>query len=104
MFRLNSRIICGKNLENSICEREDIKLANLEKYNEVFKGVFSVEENVLNDNFTFEKIESWDSMAHLSLISALEDAFEIMLETEDILHFGGYENGKKILSKYGVSF
>jgi len=79
-------------------------MTNIEKYNEVFKSIFGVEDDALNDSFTFEKIESWDSMAHLSLISALEDAFEVMFETEDILHFGGYGNGKKILSKYGVSF
>ena len=36
------------------------------------------------------------------LISELEDAFDIMFESEDILHYGSYENGKAILRKYGV--
>ena len=44
----------------------------------------------------------WDSLAHMELIAQLEDVFGIMLETEDIIHFGGYENGKKILAKYGI--
>ncbi len=43
-----------------------------------------------------------DSAAHLSLISELEDAFDVMFESEDVLHYGSYENGKAILRKYGV--
>mgnify|MGYP000777773696 FL=1 len=38
----------------------------------------------------------------MELIAQLEDEFEIMFETDDITHFGGYENGKAILAKYGV--
>ena len=41
-------------------------------------------------------------MAHMELIALLEDTFHIMLDTEDILHYGSYENGKNILKKYGV--
>ena len=40
----------------------------------------------------------------MELIAQLEDEFGIMLDTDDITHFGGYENGKKILSKYGIEF
>ena len=43
------------------------------------------------------------SVAHLSLISELEDAFDVMFESNDILHYGSYENGKIILEKYGIS-
>ena len=77
-------------------------MTNLEKYNKVFIDVLSVDETVLNDSFTFKDVPQWDSVAHLSLISELEDAFDIMFDSEDILHYGSYENGKKILSKYGV--
>lgn len=79
-------------------------MSNLEKYNGVFTEVFGVSEAELNEGFTFSQVEIWDSLSHLTLISALEDAFDVMFETEDILHFGGYENGKKILERYGVEF
>jgi len=46
--------------------------------------------------------QGWDSMAHMELIALLEDTFNIMFETEDILHYGSYENGKTIIKKYGV--
>lgn len=42
------------------------------------------------------------SVAHLNLISELEDTFDTMLETEDILHYGSYLNGLEILRRNGV--
>ncbi len=77
---------------------------NRDKYNSIFLNIFNVDEGALNDTFNFKDIEKWDSMTHLTLISELEDAFDVMFETEDILHFGGYENGMKILAGYGVEF
>ena len=50
----------------------------------------------------FKNVSKWDSVAHLSLISELEDAFDVMFDSEDILHYESYENGKRILEKYGI--
>ncbi len=79
-------------------------MTNLEKYNDIFKSVFDVTDSELNEDFTFKAVEKWDSFIHLTLISELEENFDILIDSEDILHFGGYENGKSILEKYGVSF
>lgn len=79
-------------------------MTNREKYQKIFMDVFGVNEDVLNESFTFKDVEAWDSLTHLTIISELENSFDVLFETEDILHFGGYENGKKILSKYGVPF
>jgi acyl carrier protein len=38
----------------------------------------------------------------MGLIAALEETFEIMIDTEDIISYASYENGKKILLKYNV--
>lgn len=77
-------------------------MSNLEKYNNAFITVFNVTEDQLNEEFTFKKVEKWDSVSHLSLISELEDAFDIFFDSEDILHYGSYENGKKILNRMGI--
>lgn len=77
---------------------------NFEKYTEIFITVFGIEAGVLNENFTFKNINEWDSMTHMSLITELEDTFDIMFETEDIINYGSYLNGIEILKKYGVSF
>lgn len=77
---------------------------NLEKYNDIFCDVFGVDVEQLNDTFTFGSIKEWDSVAHMNLISELEDTFDVMFETKDILHYGSYLNGIEILKKYDVKF
>lgn len=77
-------------------------MTNLERYNQVFISVLDVTETQLDENFTFKNVSKWDSVAHLSLISELEDVFDVMFDSEDILHYESYENGKRILEKYGI--
>lgn len=77
---------------------------NKQKYIDIFTNIFGVEEDELNENFNFKDVEAWDSFTHLTLIGELEATFDVMFETDDILHFGGFENGMAILSRYGVDF
>lgn len=79
-------------------------MTNLEKLNNIFCEVFSVEQSVLNTDFSKESIENWDSVHQLYLTSAVEDEFDIMLDSEDILEFTSYDNVKKVLSKYDIEF
>lgn len=71
-------------------------MSGIEKYNEVFCEVFCIEEDAL-EGLTYQSIKQWDSVGHMNLISKLEDAFDIMFGTEDIIDFDSYEKGKKIL-------
>ena len=79
-------------------------MKNLEQYKKIFEEIFEVEEQFLDENFTFKDIDKWDSLTHLNLITTLEETFDVMFDTEDILHYGSYLNGIEILKKYGVNF
>jgi acyl carrier protein len=79
-------------------------MTNLEKYNKAFTDTFGVSEDVLGESFTFKDVPVWDSVAHLSLISELEDTFDVLFDADDILHYGSYLNGIEILKRYGVDF
>ena len=79
-------------------------MSNRKKYQQIFEEVFHVDNRELSEHFTFKDVDAWDSFAHLTLISELEDAFGIMFESDDILHFGGYVNGMEILKRYGIDF
>lgn len=75
---------------------------NMRKYNEVFINIFGANEDALNEDFTFENTPKWDSLAHMALISRLEDIFDVLYEADDILHYESYLNGIKILERYGI--
>lgn len=77
-------------------------MTNLEKLNNIFCEVFSVDEFVLKEDFDKNSVEGWDSVHQLSLTSAIEDEFDIMLDAEDILEFTSYDNAKIILAKYEI--
>lgn len=76
----------------------------LANYNSVFCSVFNIEESVLSDDFSSTSVDNWDSITQLSLVTAMEDSFDIMLDPEDILNFKSYAIGKEIVAKYGVKF
>ena len=84
---------------------EDIEMSNLEKYTQVFVDTFEVTPEQVA-GLKYQDIEAWDSVGHMGLISALEDAFDIMMDTDDIIDFNSFEKGKEILAKeeYGVEF
>lgn len=77
-------------------------MENLEKYNNAFVQVFGAKAEELNDNYGKESVSEWDSVHQLSLITELEDAFDIMFDPEDIMEMTSYAKGKELLAKYEV--
>ena len=80
-------------------------MTNQEKYDDAFMTSLEISKDKLPD-LTYQSIPSWDSVGHMTLIAALEDAFDIMMDTEDIIDLSSYEKGKEILAKdeYGIEF
>lgn len=76
-------------------------MTNLEKYNKVFQRVLKKEGDELKE-LRYRGIPAWDSLGHMNLMGELEELFDIMMETPDVLAFTSYEKGKEILAKYGV--
>jgi len=78
-------------------------MTNKEKYEKVFMDSFSVDENKLNEDLVYESVSQWDSVGHMGMIAELEETFDILLETDDIIDFSSYTKGIEILAKYKVS-
>lgn len=77
-------------------------MTNLEKYNRAFVEVFAIDAAALNEEFSKNSVDGWDSVHQLNLITLVEESFGLLLETEEIMEFTSYEKGKDILRKYGV--
>ena len=79
-------------------------MSNLERYNKVFCEIMQVDKNQLA-SLKFKESEYWDSVGHMTLIAALEEEFDIMLEPEDMMALTSYLTGKDILSeRYHILF
>ena len=75
---------------------------SLETYRNAFIEAFGVEEDAVAD-LKYQDVEEWDSVGHMRMIAMLEDAFDIMMDIDDIIDFSSFEKGKEVLAKYGVN-
>lgn len=76
-------------------------MTNREKYVNAFVEVMEVEPSEV-EKLVYQEIDAWDSVGHMSLVAELEDAFDIMMDTDDIIDFSSFEKGIEILKKYNV--
>ena len=86
------------------CSNRDKTMTTQEKYDSAFITTFEIDTSALTSDLEYQSIPQWDSVGHMALMAELEDAFDIMLEMDDIIDFGSYLTGKETLTKYGVEF
>jgi acyl carrier protein len=78
-------------------------MTNYELLIETFHKALEIDKNLIVPNLEYNSIPEWDSVAHMTLISQLEDTFDIMLDTEDIIDMSSVQKAIYILEKYGIS-
>lgn len=77
---------------------------NTEKYDQIMREAFELDESFDVTTLVYQGVEKWDSVGHMTMVAMLEDTFDIMMDTDDIIDFSSYEKGKEILAKYDIEF
>ncbi len=62
-------------------EREQILL----ELNEIFKEIFEDDSIELTEETTANDIEDWDSLTHITIISEVEEHFDMKFEMKDVI-------------------
>lgn len=57
----------------------------LEKLNEVFHDVFDNNDIVVTEQTNANDIEEWDSLIHITLISSVEDEFDVSFDMKTVV-------------------
>ena len=78
-------------------------MKNKNKYIEIFIKSFSMDKKKFNEKIKYNDIPEWDSIGHMSLMSDLEEGFNISIDTDDIIDFSSFKKGIQILKKYKVN-
>ena len=81
-----------------------MNLQNIDIYKNCYVESLEIDSGIVNDNLEYNSVPEWDSIGHMSLIASLEEAFNISIETDDIIDFSSFKKGIEILGKYGVKF
>jgi acyl carrier protein len=78
-------------------------MSNIDRYNQVFYKVLNIDQSYDLSTLELSKNSQWDSVSHISLITAFEEEYNIMFDAEDVLELISYNIGKSILQKYGIT-
>ncbi len=79
-------------------------MTNNEKLVHAFVEALQIDPTLVTDGLQYNSIREWDSVAHMTLVAALEEVFEIMLDTDDIIDMSSFAKAREILEKYDVTF
>lgn len=66
-----------------------------DKVQDVFRDVFTDAGLVVYDEMQAKDVQGWDSLTHISLIMAIEEAFGIRFTTREVM---GFQNVGEMLA------
>lgn len=75
----------------------------MNKLESVILDVFNYENPQTDTEIMFQDLETWDSLAFMNFVVAIEQKFEIELTTEEIVSMQTYSKTKEILENKGAA-
>ena len=78
-------------------------MKNKDKYIDIFTEALSIDKKKFSEKLKYNDIPEWDSINHMTLMSGLEEGFNISMDSDDIIDFSSFKKGIQILKKYKIS-
>lgn len=69
---------------------------------DIIAAALSIPANEVTDDLSYQSIPEWDSVSHIYLITELEAAFNITIDTDEVLEMSNVEQIKETLRKHNV--
>lgn len=77
---------------------------NIDKLNKILCDVFNIkDDSYTKDELGPDEIKGWDSLAHVDLVTSLEENFGIDIDVIDVSRMYNIGDIKNVLKKYGVA-
>ena len=70
---------------------------------EAFARVLGIAPERVTDDLRYASIPEWDSIAHMSIVAALEEAFGVMIDMDDVIDMSSVGKARQILAKHGAA-
>ena len=70
-----------------------------EKLKRILGNILKIDKRLINNKTNHENVKSWDSVAHLHLVMALENEFNMSFTPNEVISLLSYNKIKKILDK-----
>jgi acyl carrier protein len=69
----------------------------------VFVDTLELAPSVDVEELKYRDIDAWDSLGHMSLVAAIEDEFDVQLDTEQVIDMSSFKVAVDMLRGMGVS-
>ncbi|GLL02113.1 acyl carrier protein [Dactylosporangium matsuzakiense] len=69
----------------------------------VFVEALRPDVGVEVETLRYRDIPQWDSIGHMSLVAAIEDAFRVELETDQVIDMSSFEAAETMLRDLGAT-
>lgn len=73
---------------------------NVEELSALFVEELNIEAALVVDSLEYNTLPEWDSIAHMRLIVAIEDKYDIMIDTDDVIDMSTFKLAGDIINKY----
>ena len=71
-----------------------------EKHRNIFSTSLNIKIEEIHDELKYATIPHWDSVAHMALVAAIEEGFDIMIDAEDVIDMNSFAKAKEIVAKH----
>lgn len=68
-----------------------------DKLDAALRNALGLPDGIQLEGIAYGRTEGWDSVAHMQLVAAIENAFGIMIETEEVIAMSNYGTIREIL-------
>lgn len=85
-------------------QHQELQQSTLQKLQQAFATALAVDLALITDDLAYNSIPQWDSTAHMLLIAELENSFNLLLNTDDIIDMSSVAKAREILTRHGVVF
>jgi acyl carrier protein len=77
-------------------------MSTIDRLRADFRTAFGLPDDADVDGLEYRGIEAWDSLAHMSLVARIEESFDVMLDTDEVLDLSSFSKAVEILGRHGV--
>ena len=79
-------------------------MTNSERLNSIVTLILMLPDDANVDWLSSETVDTWDSLNHINLIGAIEQEFDVTIDTRQVEHSRSVPTLKAILAEHGVEF
>jgi hypothetical protein len=77
-------------------------MSNLDRLRDAFRTGLMLPADYAVDALEYRGVEQWDSLAHLTLVAEIENAFGVSINTDDVIDLDSFAKAVEILQSHDV--